>query len=69
MFFFNYYFWLCLGFIVVRGLSLAVASWDYSPGVVCGLPIAVAPLAGFWGADVSSCGTWALEHVGFSSCG
>ena len=55
MFFFNYYFWLRSVFIVVRGLSLVVPGWDYSPGVVCGLPIAVAPLAGLWGADVSSC--------------
>ena len=45
--------------MVVRGLSLVVASWDYSPVVACGFLVAVASLAGLWGADVSSWSTWA----------
>ena len=33
------YFWLCRIFVAACGLSLVVASGDYSLGVVCGLLI------------------------------
>ena len=66
-------------FVVAHGLSLVVASGGSSPVEVRGLLIAVALLVAEHRLQahasaaaecrLSRCGSWALEHAGFSSCG
>ena len=72
------YFWLLWVFIAVRGLSLVAVS----EGLLCcgarashcgGFSCCGARALGTWASVVaarglSSCSTWALEHLGFSSC-
>ena len=62
-------------YLILAALDLRCCAWDFSSGgelgllfiVVRGLLIAVAFLVAEHG--LSSCGVWALGHVGFSSCG
>ena len=85
-FFILLYFWPHWVFIAARGLSLVVASWDYSSLWCAGFSLRWLLLLQSTGSrhtgfsscstqasvvaacGLRSCGTQALEHVGFSSC-
>ena len=65
------YFWLCWVFVVVRRLSLVVASRGYSLLRCAGFSLQWLVLLQSTGSrrrGFSSCGTWALERR-LSSCG
>ena len=53
------FFFCCTGFSLLQGLSSSCSEQGYSVGAVCRLHC-----SGF-----SSFGSWALQHVRFSSCG
>ena len=62
----NFFYWLRWVFIAACGLSLVVVSGGFSccRAQALGLRALV-----FVACGLSSCNTWALEHVGFCSCG
>ena len=64
--FFVVFFYGCMGFLLLHGLSLAAVSMNCSLVVVQGLLITVACMPGHVG--FSSCGSQDLEHS-FNSCG
>ena len=71
-FFFSLSFWLCWVFIAACGLSLFVVSRGYSLLQCTGFSLQWPLLLRSTGArraGFGSCGTRALGHVGFSSCG
>ena len=76
---FFFFFWLHWVFFAVHGLSLVVASGGYSllwcmgfhcSGFsCCGARALDAQASAVAARRLNSCSTWALEHMGFSSCG
>ena len=68
------YFWLCWVFVAARRLSLVAASGGHTLLRCGGFSCCRARALGAWASvlaacRLSSCGTWALGLVGFSSCG